>query len=224
MPPRPSLTGRCSVGHTTGFAAIDNAAPVDQTHTVSSPLIVLNGPSSAGKSSIIRELQDLWPRPLFATGIDAFIVGWPLTHVAFPGEDGATAAGAAIRIVPGHGPAPSWIPEYGDEFHQVLRLANESWVAMCRNGIDVIVDHVIVDETMREQARTILAGAFWVGVTCDVDELVRREEARGDRYRGFASGTFAVVHRGMDYDMVVDTTSTPSDVVAREIRDALIGR
>jgi chloramphenicol 3-O-phosphotransferase len=39
-------------------------------------LLILNGPSSAGKSSVIRELQQLWPRPLFATGIDVILVGW----------------------------------------------------------------------------------------------------------------------------------------------------
>lgn len=187
------------------------------------PLIVLNGPSSSGKSSIIKRLQYLWPRPLFTSGIDAVISGWPESHVTFPGEDRSPAVNAGMRIVPGLGPAPSWIPEYGDEFHKIMRLAHEWWAAMSRDGFDLIIDHVMVDATIRSQAREVLTDAFWVGVTCNIDELVRREAARGDRYPGFASGTSAVAHQGMTYDLIVDTTDTTTDVLAQQIYDAVFG-
>jgi chloramphenicol 3-O phosphotransferase len=190
---------------------------------MSATLIVLNGPSSAGKSTIISSLQDLWPRPLFASGLDVFIGGWPGSFVTLPGIDNARVATSGMRIVPGVGPAPSWIPEYGDEFHEIMRFAHELWAAMNAGGIDVVVDHVILDATLREQALSTLQGAFWVGVTCDMDELVRRESARGDRRRGFASGTAAIVHNEMNYDLVVDTTNTPADELARQIYDVVVG-
>ena len=190
---------------------------------MSATLIVLNGPSSSGKSSIITALQDRWPRPLFASGLDAFIVGWPEAHLSLPGEDGSPAAPAPMRVVAGTGPSPSWIPEYGDEFHAVMRFAHECWAAMAAGGVDVIIDHVLLDATLRDQARTILSGAFWVGVTCDIDELIRREVARGDRFLGFASGTAPVVHDDMTYDLMLDTTSTPTEELAGRIYDALLG-
>ncbi len=184
-------------------------------------LIVLNGPSSVGKSSIASSLQELWPRPLFASGLDVFIGGWPDSHVTAPGSDGSPAPESAMRIVPGAGPAPSWIPEYGDEFHLIMKFAHQFWAAMNEGGIDLVIDHVILDATLREQAQRTLANAFWVGVTCDIDELFRREAARGDRRLGFASGTSAVVHNEMTYDLVVDTTATPARVLAQEIYDAV---
>ncbi len=190
---------------------------------MSAPLIVLNGPSSSGKTSIIKALQEIWPRPLFTSGIDAFIVGWPESHVTFPGEDGSPAPSSGMRIVSGLGPAPSWIPEYGDEFHAVLQFAHESWAAMSRGGIDLIIDHVMIDAVIRNHARKTLADAFWVGVTCDIGELVRREAARGDRHHGFASGTSAVAHQEMSYNLVVDTTTTAVDVLAGQIYEAVIG-
>jgi chloramphenicol 3-O phosphotransferase len=190
---------------------------------MSASLIVLNGPSSVGKSTIVSSLQDLWPRPLFATGLDVFIGGWPDAFVTMPGRDGSPAADSPMRIVPGIGPEPSWIPQYGHEFHEIMRFAHQCWAAMSDWGIDVVIDHVILDATLREQARSTLKGAFWVGVTCDIDELIRREAARGDRRHGFASGTAAVVHDEMTYDLTVDTTSSPSDVLARRIRDAVLG-
>jgi chloramphenicol 3-O phosphotransferase len=190
---------------------------------MSATLIVLNGPSSVGKSTIVSSLQDLWPRPLFASGLDVFIRGWPDSHVTLPGDDGSPATESGMRIVAGAGPAPSWIPEYGDEFHKIMKFAHESWAAMSSAGIDVVVDHVILDATLREQARSSLTNAFWVGVTCDIDVLIRRETDRGDRRLGFASGTAHVVHNEMTYDLMVDTTVTSADVVARQIYDTVCG-
>jgi chloramphenicol 3-O phosphotransferase len=189
---------------------------------MSATLIVLNGPSSSGKSSIITALQELWPRPLFASGLDVFIGGWPSSHVTVPGSDGSPARPSGMRIVAGRGPAPSWVPEYGDEFHNVMKVAHESWAAMNAEGIDLVIDHVILDSTLREQARSTLTTAYWVGVTCDIDELVRREHARGDRRLGFASGTSAVVHDEMTYNLTVDTTSTPPDALARRILSSIV--
>jgi chloramphenicol 3-O phosphotransferase len=189
---------------------------------VSATLIVLNGPSSAGKSTIISALQDLWPRPLFASGLDVFIGGWPNSYVTVPGDDGSPASESAMRIVPGSGAPPSWIPEYGAEFHKVMMFAHRSWAAMNAGGIDLVIDHVILDATLREQARSTLKDAFWVGVTCEIDELVRRESERGDRRHGFASGTAAVVHNEMSYDLMVDTSVTPADVLARQIYDSVL--
>ncbi|HUZ41629.1 MAG TPA: hypothetical protein VMU68_09610 [Acidimicrobiales bacterium] len=95
---------------------------------------------------------------------------------------------------------------------------------MSHDGFDVVIDHCIIDPTEREQAQNLLIGALWVGVMCDVEELIRRESVHGDRYVGFASGTSAVVHQGMNYDMVLDTTSTPSEELAQSICDAILHR
>ena len=187
-------------------------------------LIILNGPSSAGKSSLVRELQQLWPRPLFATGTDAVIVGWPENFVLDHNESDPAKEVDALHIVAGLGPAPSWVPRLNDTFLTISRHAHESWAAINQSGIDVVVDHCIIEPSIREQAQSVLLGAFWVGVTCDIEELVRREAVRGDRYVGFASGTSAVVHRGMNYDMVIDTTSTQPEELARQVFDAVRGR
>jgi chloramphenicol 3-O phosphotransferase len=188
---------------------------------MSTTIIVLNGPSSSGKSTIAAELQKLWPRPLWVTGVDSIIVGWPDSYVTAPGDDGTPAApSTGLRVVPGLGPDPSWILELGEDFHALSRLAHESWALMGQGGVDLLIDHVTIDATLRAQARSSLAAAFWVGVTCDVEELARREIERGDRHIGFASGSFAVVHKEMTYDLMVDTTRTPAGPLAQLIFDA----
>lgn len=187
------------------------------------PVIVLNGASSSGKTTLARALQDLWPRPLLLTGIDTFLFGWPDRFATYPGGDGSLAApSTGVRIVPGLGPAPSWIPEFGDDFHSMTRLAHESWALIGNGGVDLVIDHVLIDPILCKQARDTLVGAFWIGVMCDVDELIRRETARGDRRVGFASGTSAVVHREMSYDLVIDTTATSTELLARQVYDAVM--
>lgn len=202
---------------------VDGSRDVSQTHEVSATLIVLNGPSSAGKTTIARSLQARWPQPLFVSGIDTFIAGWPETFVSAPGEDGSPATpSSGLRIAPGRGPAPSLIVELGVDFRTLMHTAHETWRAIQAAGLDQVVDHVLVDEELRRDALATLPDACWVGVTCELDELVRRESSRGDRMLGLASGTSAVVHRNMSYDLIVDTTRTSSEDNADLIVAALI--
>jgi chloramphenicol 3-O phosphotransferase len=188
-------------------------------------LIVLNGASSAGKSSIARALQGIWPRPLLVTGIDTFIGGWPESFWSMPDGDGVPGPPTTgIRVVPGSGPAPSWIPEFGEDFRTLMRLVHHAWASIRDGGLDQVIDHALIDRSMRACARELFHDAYWVGVTCDIDELVRREASRGDRPVGFASGTSAVVHDEMVYDLVVDTSAARSEDLARRIFDGVSAR
>jgi chloramphenicol 3-O phosphotransferase len=191
---------------------------------MSGTLIVLNGASSAGKSSIARELQKLWSKPLLVTGIDTFIGAWPERFTKFVGDDGSPSEPTSgLRVVPGSGPPPSWVFESGRDFNEMMRLAHRAWALISEGGIDQIVDHVTFTTPIRRDALEVLSDAFWVGVTCDIEELVRRESLRGDRPLGFASGTSAVVHEGMRYDVTVDSTRVTSERLAQEIFNAVHG-
>jgi chloramphenicol 3-O phosphotransferase len=203
---------------------IDIKGVDSNTHLMSGDLIILNGPSSAGKSTVVREMQKLWPRPLYAVGIDTVFAGWPERFVLDHNESDPMKEAEALRIVAGLGPAPSWVPKLSDTFLAISRHALKSWATMNQEGIDVVIDHCIIEPTVREQAQDLLVDAFWVGVMCDIEELIRREAVRGDRYVGFASGTSAVVHQGMNYNMVIDTTSTSPEELAQLIFDALLHR
>jgi chloramphenicol 3-O phosphotransferase len=58
---------------------------------------------------------------------------------------------------------------------------------------------------------------LWVGVRCDGAVAAGREVARGDRVIGMAASQAEVVHRGMVYDLEVDTTRAESMECARAI-------
>lgn len=178
--------------------------------------IVLNGASSSGKSSLAAELQRRWSGALLVTGIDTFLAGFPEELFSGPGEDGLPGpVGDGFNVLPGEGPAPSWVPLPGREGLQLIRAAHRAWRAVGDSGQDQVVDHVLLDPASKKDAREVLSGPgyVWVGIRCDLDEAVRRESARGDRFPGFASGTSAVVHAGMTYDLELDVTrSSPAEL------------
>ena len=58
---------------------------------------------------------------------------------------------------------------------------------------------------------------LWVAVRCDSAVAAGREIARGDRIQGMAVSQADLVHRGVVYDMEVDTTHTEALVCAQFI-------
>ena len=58
---------------------------------------------------------------------------------------------------------------------------------------------------------------LWVGVGCDGAVAAGREVARGDRIIGMAASQAEAVHRGMVYDLEVDTARAESMECARII-------
>jgi chloramphenicol 3-O phosphotransferase len=71
------------------------------------------------------------------------------------------------------------------------------------------------------QARTrnYLEGleVLWAGVRCDASVAVAREMARGDRVGGMAESQAELAHRGVVYDVEVDTTHAEALDCARVI-------
>ncbi len=58
---------------------------------------------------------------------------------------------------------------------------------------------------------------LWLGVRCGSTVAAGREVARGDRVQGMAASQAEMVHRGVVYDLEVDTTQTESLECARAI-------
>jgi chloramphenicol 3-O phosphotransferase len=93
-----------------------------------------------------------------------------------------------------------------------FRAVEAAWIAgiaaMVRAGAGVIVDEAFVGGAASQQRwRDALEGleVLWVGVRCDSAVAAAREIARGDRVAGMAASQAGLVHRGVTYDMQVDT-------------------
>ncbi len=176
-------------------------------------VIVLNGGSSSGKSSLAICLQKRLAGTWLRLGIDDLIramsQGPTDTTVAGSLEfkpDGSIAIGPAFREA-----AASWYEGLG---------------AIARAGTGVIIDEVFLDSG-NSQARLGAAleglAVVWVGVRCHAAIAEARELRRADRMKGLARDQAERVHEGVKYDIEVDTTDTPTAACAASIGVTLEG-
>lgn len=144
--------------------------------------ILLNGTSSSGKTTLATALQKAMPEPLLYVSNDKFIFMTP-EHVL---KDDALRPKVLLPLL--------------SAFHHSLPL-----IAGC--GFPMIIDHVIERWDWMDEIAEALRGfdVYFVKVECPVEELERREAARGDRQIGFAKMQLEWVHRYGDYDAVVNT-------------------
>jgi chloramphenicol 3-O phosphotransferase len=163
-------------------------------------IILLNGASSSGKSTLARELQD--------------VLDEPFLHVS---PDHLVASGLLPQRREQSGPFDWWRqmrPRFFAGFHRWLP-------ALAGAGNDLIVDHIIEFASWRREIARLLAGldVYLVGVHCDLDEIDRRERERGDRRPG--QGRTHVsddgIHTFGPYDLEVDTTAGVSRQLAESI-------
>ncbi|MEU8540404.1 chloramphenicol phosphotransferase CPT [Streptomyces sp. NPDC048717] len=170
-------------------------------------MIILNGGSSSGKSGIVRCLQAVLPDPWLTFGVDSFVDALPAALRNGEGEGGiAFAADGGIEV--------------GPEFRALEAAWTAGIVAMARAGARIVVDDVFLGgAASQERWRAALDGldVLWVGVRCDGEVAAGREIARGDRVTGMAESQAELVHKGVVYDVEVDSTHAESLECARTI-------
>jgi chloramphenicol 3-O phosphotransferase len=168
-------------------------------------VIVLNGGSSSGKSAIARCLQAILPQPWISLSVDDLVAALPPS---------LTDSGAGIEFGP-HGEVL-----IGGGFREIEAAWMAGVAAMARAGARVIFDDVFLGgAASQERVRTGLDGlaVLWVGVRCAPEIAADREIARGDRAAGMAAAQAETVHRGVAYDIEIDTSHTESLDCARAI-------
>ena len=186
-------------------------------------VFLVNGPSSAGKTTLCRALQAAIAEPYLVAAFDDFIfMSAPRYYrgadTARQSErDAFTALGAEMVTTSPPGAPISVTARFGPVFRRLLDSMAPAVRALVDGGNPVIFDHVLHDRAMQESCRQAFAGldVFAVGVTCPIDILEARERERGDRVLGRARGLAGVVHGFMDYDVMVDTGAmTPAACVS----------
>lgn len=166
-------------------------------------IIILNGTSSSGKTTLLKLLQTELPEPYLNAGIDKFLWMLPGRYLDRPLWDEvlglATTAGAMG--------------------HQLMSGMHHSWRTLSQTGNHLIADHVLVEPQWVAECATLLADlpAYLIGVHCPLEVLEEREKERGDRTLGQARAQFSLVHRPGVYDLEVDTSQLTAEACAAQI-------
>ena len=111
--------------------------------------------------------------------------------------------------------------EWQTVFRRTRSAYHHALAGAGRAGCDVIGDHVLSEPWRLAELIELTpdVDVLLVHVTCDLDELARRERDRSDRPPGSARAQSAVVFAHGDCDLEIDTThQSPAECAARIAR------
>jgi len=156
----------------------------------SGTVVILNGPSSAGKSTLAKAVREHLGATCMAVSIDRLFA---FAHPAHPVNWRlfATLTDATFAVA----------------------------VTAATAGFDVLVDTVFERRDCLESARRAFASTphFYVAVTCPIDELEARERARGNRPSGLARRQHGEVLHDAPYALELDTATQTVEACAGQI-------
>lgn len=158
-------------------------------------LIILNGASSAGKTVLCKKLQEVLDEPYIHLEEDCFVFN--TYHDRF--LDGELGPQIFKKTMLG--------------YYRSLR-------AFLSAGHNILADTgFYTPELLHQCINELRDESVWlVGVHCSIEELERREKARGDRQIGLAKEQQATLHNSVIYDIEVDTSVSSLEECAMTIK------
>ncbi|WP_262693915.1 chloramphenicol phosphotransferase CPT family protein [Kordiimonas aquimaris] len=146
---------------------------------MTSRVIVLNGVSSSGKTTLALELQRQLSENYLRCSLDMF---WNMT--------------------------PPMVPASSVSFPKLKPAMAQCVRALVETGHNVIVDTIYSGEETQFEMNQALDGIkkVTVKVECDLRVLKQREKKRGDRKIGLAESQLETVHEGVCYDLTINTS------------------
>ena len=157
--------------------------------------ILLNGPSSAGKSSVAEALKQMLPG----------------------------SGGAAIISLDDYLQMSANEPIWEDDVFAVMPRMCKDVSSALRDGKTVIIDHVITSPRIYRALENAVAGFQMktVLVSCDTETLRLREAERGDRCVGSAEASLQYLYPKTGYDLCVDSGKASPAALAEAIIGSL---
>jgi len=179
-------------------------------------IIILNGPSSVGKTRILKAFQKKKNKPWLGTGIDHLYVGvippdWlddkPEHHAIMTVVNSKDENGPIVTAV------------FGSEGEKVIKGMHRAIAAYANAGNNVVVDYIKYKDSWRIDLQEVLSGhnVFWIGVTASLESIEAREKNRGTSPVGHARSHYHTVHQKMVYDLMVNTDDMTPEQAADQI-------
>ena len=167
---------------------------------VKGKIILLNGVSSSGKSTLGLALQDTFPEKYFLFSQDGFSETWPYKY---------------------------WKEDNDGIYIETMKYMNKTVRMLAESGVNIIIDHLFLDNgkpnatgvaVLHDCVQNFInLPVLFIRVDCDFDELDRRERWRGDRGVGTAEWQLKELYPKHTYDMVINTSAMSIICCAEEI-------
>lgn len=168
-------------------------------------IIYLNGPSSSGKTTLAKALQDASQTLFLLIGIDK-IIGWMPEKIndwtggkaplGYSWKKEKDCSGNLIQEL-----------QTGPYAEQIAKTFREIVLLLAQKGHSIIIDDVSFGKQQIDEWKKLLKDfhVLWIGVNAPLDVLEKREKERGNRMIGSARAQFHKVHVDVSYDLKIDT-------------------
>jgi chloramphenicol 3-O-phosphotransferase len=186
-------------------------------------VIILNGPSASGKSSIQKEFQHLMmPTLWIKSGIDN-LFDQPMPDIN-PENLDVWQSPNPIRWIEigsnaeGH---PLITLFTGQEGEKVAYGMNSAIAAYAQAGCNIIVDYIAYKKEWIDDLQQKLKNikTYWVKVATALPVLEEREVARGTSPKGHARSHYDFVYWDIKYDLEVNSDQNNARVIAQNIKE-----
>lgn len=183
-------------------------------------IILLNGTTSAGKTTIGRALQETMDEPYLLSGPDHFQQAFPSSLITITDDPDVTTDG----IVAVYGEDGLRDVRFGPLARRMFEGVQRVMTSLSDSGLNVIVDCVLTSRWQLEQTVAIFHSypAYFVCVDVSMAVAEQREIQRGDRGPGNVRYWYDRVYRLNEvYDLRVDSEANDPKTCARMIREAV---
>lgn len=195
---------------------IHSSEPITPQGTV----IILNGTSGVGKSSIQKKLQELFEEPYLKVGIDNFFVGiLPEKYLTGTATHPEQIWESSKSVTADD--KPIFELTFGPDGRKIISGMHQAIAAYARTGNNVIVDYILYDPAWLAELVTALKDArvYFIGIHASLDVIEQREKDRATSPQGHARSIYDTVHTGCTYDLFIDTTAISIDQAATQIKE-----
>lgn len=186
-------------------------------------IIILNGASASGKSTIQREFTNISRELWLKIGIDNFFVGLlPEKFIIGPLPEDLNPEEVVMKGIPstdGRGQLFTLI--VGPTGQKVIAGMHRAIEAYTSQGNNVIVDYIAYENAWLKDLARVLKdyNVYLIGVDIPLDVLEQREKARATSPVGHARSHYDTVHAHGVYDIRVDTSKQSAAECAQAIKD-----
>jgi len=201
------------------FLFYKTANPIKNKATI----VILNGPSAAGKTSIQKEFQKLMYEPYLAIGLDNFFVGVLPQHYmgGTPTQLNMPKKDVAWGEFSKKDEFPIFTLHFGVEGQKVISGMHHAIAAYAKQGNNIIVDYILYRPEWLKELVNVLKdyNVIFVGIDIPLELLEQREKQRATSPVGHARSHFDTVYGPNIYDIKCDTSVLTAGQCAQQIRD-----
>jgi chloramphenicol 3-O phosphotransferase len=186
-------------------------------------VIILNGPSASGKSSIQKAFQpmmmpDLWIKHGIDSLFDGSLPDITLDNLAYWQSKNSIRWVETTKDKDQNNVITLFVGEQGDK---VAYGMNSAIAAYAQNGNNIIVDYIAYKKEWIDDLRQKLKDikTYFVKVNIPLEILEQREKIRDTSPSGHARSHYDIVHCDIKYDLDVESSKQKPEEIAQQIKE-----